>query len=201
MPGRPCGSRGWRMDMQRCVDAQLGNRCRRARTADTVVDAAPSRRGAESGAPRPRFERGTYRLGEDLSCPGTRGNQDGISPPDLHTALSAGLQGHVSRRDAECRGMPFCPCCSRVDLPLRPGLVLLLCWRGRPGSQGHSSRPPARNACPSMPLPANFRLGSDAARRTSASDRIAAPLPRNPVITQRNLVRDQPQAEQGQIAD
>ena len=66
---------------------------------------------------------------------------------------------------------------------------------GKPQQAASAERLPVNAAA------ANFRLGSDAARRTSASDRIAAPLPRNPAITQRNLVRDQPQAKQGQIAD
>ncbi len=34
------------------------------------------------------------------------------------------LHGHFSSRAAVCRGMPFCPCCSRVDLPLTADL----CW-------------------------------------------------------------------------
>jgi hypothetical protein len=119
---------------------------------------------------------GTYRLGEGLSCPGIRGNQDGISPPDLHTALSAGLQGHVSRRDAECRGMPFCPCCSRVDLPLRPDLCCLCV-----GAEDQARRdiPAGRQrGTPARQCRCRRTSGSrsDAARRTPASNRIAAPL-------------------------
>jgi hypothetical protein len=152
-------------------------------------------------APRPRLERGTYRLGEGLSCPGTRGNQDGISPPDLHTALSAGLQGHVSRRDAECRGMPFCPCCSRVDLPCARTCVAFVLARktrlaGTFQQAASAERPPAHAAAGEHPAPA---ATPRAGRRplTASPHRFA----RNPATTQRNLVRDQPQAKQGQIAD
>jgi len=35
-----------------------------------------------------------------------------------------GLQGHASRRAAQCRAMPFCPCYFRVDLSRSPEL----CW-------------------------------------------------------------------------
>jgi hypothetical protein len=40
---------------------------------------------------------------------------------------------------AVCRGMPFCPCYSRVDLRPSPGLVLLLCWRENPAQPGTSA--------------------------------------------------------------
>ena len=48
--------------------------------------------------------------------------------------------------------MPFCPCYSRVDLRPGPGLVLLLCWRQNPDSQGHLPR--SRLA----PVPAGWRF-------------------------------------------
>jgi hypothetical protein len=50
-----------------------------------------------------------------------------------------------------------------------------------------------------MPLPANFQLAQRRTRRPPT----ASPLrfARNPATTQRNLVRDQLQTEQGQIAD
>jgi hypothetical protein len=40
-----------------------------------------------------------------------------------------GLQGHASRRAAQCRAMPFCPCYFRVDLSRSPRVVLVLCVR------------------------------------------------------------------------
>ena len=47
--------------------------------------------------------------------------------------------GHGTTSAAVCRGMPFCPCYSRVDLRPGPGLVLLLCWRENPGQPGTSA--------------------------------------------------------------
>ena len=61
--------------------------------------------------------------------------------------------GHGTTSAAVCRGMPFCPCYSRVDLRPGPGLVLLLCWRENPRT--------ARDICPRSrlaPVPAGWRF-------------------------------------------
>jgi hypothetical protein len=54
-----------------------------------------------------------------------------------------GLQGHASRRAAQCRAMPFCPCYFGVDLSRSPEL----CWvcvaperTGHPRSQRSAER-------------------------------------------------------------
>src|SRR5271156_3816706 len=56
---------------------------------------------------------------------------------------SMGLQGRASRRAAQCRAMPFCPCYFRVDLSRSPEL----CWfcvaperTGHPRSQRSAER-------------------------------------------------------------
>src|SRR5437667_7206968 len=43
-------------------------------------------------------------------------------------------RAHDTTRADVCRGMPFCPCCFRVDLHPSPELVLLLCWPQQPRS-------------------------------------------------------------------
>ena len=77
--------------------------------------------------------------------------------------------GHRTTSAAVCRGMPFCPCYSRVDLRPSPGLVLLLCWRenhGQPGTSALAQRPPqgTRRA-----PPGTRRTGHAACRQGRAS--------------------------------
>ena len=65
-----------------------------------------------------------------------------ISPAHPHFRWRGCLvlrHGHGTTSAAVCRGMPFCPCYSRVDLRPRPGLVLLLCWRENPRQPGTSA--------------------------------------------------------------
>ena len=65
--------------------------------------------------------------------------------------------GHGTTSAAVCRGMPFCPCYSRVDLRPGPGLVLLCVGGKTPDSQGHLPPQPTRACSSRIAIPAATR--------------------------------------------
>jgi hypothetical protein len=88
--------------------------------------------------------------------------------------------GHDTTRADVCRGMPFCPCCFRVDLHPSPGLVLLLCWPQQPGQPSHLHPGPAlshRHARPPAAVNAShFSPDNDSGPKTGCR-RLPAGLP------------------------
>ena len=62
-----------------------------------------------------------------------------VQPRSTRIKARQGLHGHFSSRAAVCRGMPFCPCYSGVDLARGPDLCCFCVSRKAPGqseSQG-----------------------------------------------------------------
>jgi len=92
--------------------------------------------------------------------------------------------GHDAPRADVCRGMPFCPCCFRVDLHPSPGLVLLLCWPQQPGQPSHLHPGPAlshRHARPPAAVNAShFSPDNDSGPKTGCR-RLPAGLPAIPL--------------------
>jgi hypothetical protein len=125
----------------------------------------PQRNVKTSMVVRGRVELPTFRFSEGLSpfCPPSQKRI--ISPADLRfrwQECQVLRHGHGTTSAAVCRGMPFCPCYFRVDLRLGPGLVLLLCWRESPDSQGYL---PAADSCQRPPQGARRTAGTWPAAR------------------------------------